>query len=101
MGTGSCEGFNEVRREGILKRPFRGFAARALTRLDRFLLDSFPLEFSWQRFGEDSRRTRLPKATAKCPIRFNARYFWRFVASNDGVRRLEAGREIRGDPRTI
>jgi len=28
------------------------------------------------------------------------RYFWRFIASNDGVRRFEAGGEIQGDPRT-
>ena len=94
MGTGSCEGFNEVRREGILKRPLRGFARRAPTRLGRFLLDSFPFEFSWQRFGEDNRRTGIPKVTAKCPIRFNVGYFWRFVAPNDGVRRVTAGKEF-------
>jgi len=60
-------------------------------------------EFSWQRFGEDSRRTRIPKATAKSLIRFNSRYFWPFVASNDGgVRRaFTAGKEIQRPTRTM
>ena len=86
----------------FLSARFVGYP-QALTRLDRFLLNSFPFEFSWQRFGEDSRRTRIPKATAKCPIRFNSRYFWPFVASNDGgVRRaFTAGKEIQRPTRTM
>jgi hypothetical protein len=70
----------------FLSARFVGYP-QALTRLDRFLLNSFPFEFSRQRFGEDSRRTGIPKATAKCAIRFISRYFWPFVASNDGERR--------------
>ena len=93
MATGSCEGINEVRREGILKRPLGGFAPRAQAKLVRSGLDSFPFEFSWQRFREDSRRPGPPKATEKCPIRFKTRHFLPFVAS-DGARRITAGKEI-------
>ncbi len=67
---------------------------------DRSWPDSFPFEFSWQRFGEDSRRTDISKATEKCPFRFKTCHFLRFVAS-DGARRATAGQKIteaRGAP---
>ncbi len=71
-----------------------GLPPRAQARLVRSGLDSFPFEFSWQRFREDSRRPGLPKATEKCPIRFKTCHFLPFVAS-DGARRVTAGKEIR------
>jgi len=97
VGTGSCEGFNEVRREGILKRRQRGFARKAPVRSDRCRLDSYPFEFSWKRFGEDIRRADLPKATEKCPIRFNASHFWaaygfKGLTAHDGPQGKRQGR---------
>ena len=76
VGTGSCEGFNEVRREGILKRPPRRFARRAPARHDHPAPQGFPFEFSWKRFGEDSRRADIPKATEKRPFRFKTCHFF-------------------------
>ena len=57
-------GFNEVRREEILKHTLHEFPPRVRARRDGFLLDSFLFEFFLERFGEDSSRNGVPKAAA-------------------------------------
>ena len=80
---------------------------RALIRLDRFLSDSFPFEFSSSFPGNGLERIAggpgYRKLRRNALIRFNSRYFWPFVASNDGgVRRaFTAGKEIQRATRTM